>query len=62
MVRGTECGTDHQMLRMKLAVLVKGGFHKPQRGQSAMESFDVTKLCGPIVDDRRELTERALFQ
>ena len=61
-VRGAECGTDHLMLRLKLQVLVKGGSHKPQRGDNAVGRFDVTKLCGPNVDNRGELTERALFQ
>ena len=48
-VQGAECDTDHQMLRMKLEVLVKGGSHKPQKGQSGMGIFDVTMLCGPNV-------------
>ena len=61
-MRGAECGTDHLMLRLKLQVLVKSGSHKPRRGENAVGRFDVTKLCGPNVDDRGELTERALFQ
>ena len=59
-VRGAECNTDHQMLRIKLRMSGKQYHHKQQKNSSTR--FDVAKLLGPSEDENGVNTPRGHFQ
>ena len=57
---GTDCNTDHQLLRVKLLVGRRNKFHKGRVG-SRIRKFDMTKLQGRNVDDEGKETIRGVF-
>ena len=50
MIRGAECNTDHQLLRMQQLVGRRKMFRKEKVG-SRIRKFDMTKLQGKSVDN-----------
>ena len=59
-MRGAECNTDHQLLRMKLLVGRRKMFRKGRVG-SCIWKFDMTKLQGRSVDDEGKEMTRGVF-
>ena len=60
-MRGAECHTDHQLLRMKLLVESVSKYRKPP-ASNAPQRFDVSRYKGDIVDDQGKLTTKGIFQ
>ena len=59
-MRGAECNTDHQLLRIRVNIGCKRVYKKPCAcGQS--RKFDVLKLKGKAIDDKGELTARGRY-
>ena len=54
--RGAECNTDHQLLRIKMRVTRKGGYHQPR--PKKCKKFDVSHLAGRDETRRHVYRER----
>ena len=59
-MRGAECNTDHQMLRVKLLIKPKKRHKRPRAGNQSRK-FDVSKLRGPAIDEKGNLTTMGHF-
>ena len=56
MKRGVECNTDHQLLRIKMRLTRKGGYHQPR--PKKCKTFDVLHLTGRDETRRHVYRER----
>ena len=61
-MRGAECNTDHQMLRMKLLVGHRRMICRRVKAGKNAKRFDVKMLQGRSEDDKGRETTRGVFQ
>ena len=59
-MRGAECNTDHQMLRMKLNIGSVSFPKKSARGRQTRK-YDMSKLKGQYINDKGELIVKGRY-
>lgn len=62
-MRGAQCNTDHQLLRMKLVAGTRKQYICRQpRARKPVRRFHITKLRGSATDNQGRFTTKGLFQ